>query len=238
MANEEEVKKQIETLKIGIKTLDKVKIRAQNLYGYAKFIESVQIVNDGISQIINDYEQKIIDSHQFMINLESFSDNHTEDYLNIAKTADLPHIIKKISNKNKLESIEAYLAKLLLKINEYKSKSGTQEFELAYHATENIYNGLNALSNQKKAKKCTLEEFKTQAIDFLNSQQVKEDIKTLDTPRGWKAKTIVLNIMIALTMLIVGYPIFLLANKGFFKPNTDGGNIVNDLSRECSGLEL
>jgi len=97
---------------------------------------------------------------------------------------------------------------------------------------------LNDLVIEKKTQNCTLEKFKTQAIAFLNSEMVKENIKTLDTPRGWKAKTIVSNIVIALSTLIVGYPLFLLINKGFFKPKTDGGYIVDKLNKEYSGLKL
>lgn len=238
MVNDELENTRIKNLKKGIKSLEKIKDRASNRPGHFQFIEAVHNVNHGMSQIIDDYEQKKIDFRQLNAQIESFVEAHIEDYHIIAKTIDLPNIVKKILNKIKLKSIETQLANLLIKINEYKNLTGSEEYELAYHAAKNIYNGLNALLIEKKSNSCDLEKFKTQALDFLNSEHVKDDIKTLDTPRGWKAKTIVSNIVIALTTLIVGYPLFLLLNKGFFKPSTDSGFIVNELNRAYSALAL
>lgn len=236
--SKESVERQIVNLKKHMVIFDKIKDRVSNLWLHREFVEAVQIVNQGWQKIIDDYEQEKIDFLQFHAQFDSFIDSHINEYYVIAQKVDLPETIKTLSNRTKLISIENHLGKLLLKINEYKKHPGIEEYETASNAANNIYFGLNALLNEKKAHQLNLKEFKEKALIFLNSDEVKEDIKVLGNPRGLKIKTIVSNIMIALATLIVGYPLFLVINNGFFKPSTDSANEVNALSRTYSRLDV
>lgn len=236
--SKESVREKINALKRLVNVLGGIKARVNDSWVHRDFVEAVQIVNPGMQKIIDDYEQEGAEFDQVDAQLEDFIDKHINQYHVIAQKVDLPVIMKKLSNRARLLSIENDLAKLSLKINEYKKHPGIEEYESASKAANNIYIGLNTLLNEKKSQQLNLKEFKAQAIAFLNSDNVKEDIKTLETPRGLKVKTIVSNIMIALATLIVGYPLYLLINKGFFKPSTDGANVVDALNKTHLGLEI
>lgn len=129
----------------------------------------------------------------------------------------------------KIQDIIKNLMKLKLKMESFDSKKGA-DYIKAKEAIATIYNGLETrLAAYKKDQ--DLSKFKESAEQFLKDE-CKAQIVTLNEPRGWKAKTIISNIMLAIATLFVGYGIGVLVTGRFslYQPKTDAGNKIDNVT--------
>lgn len=138
-----------------------------------------------------------------------------------------------------IQTIRDHLSCLAKKLEQYKSFPG-EDYQAVSLAVTRIYGGLNPMVIQYLEGGVELKLFKTNAEMFLQTQETQKDIETLNTPRGWKAKTIVSNIILALATLLVGYGVGMLVTGRFalFQPKTDAGNKMDKISSAIDQLSV
>lgn len=139
----------------------------------------------------------------------------------------------------KIQTIRDHLSCLAKKLEQYKTFPG-EDYQAVSLAVTRIYGGLNPMVAQYLEGGIELKSFKTNAEMFLQTQETQKDIEILNTPRGWKAKTIVSNIILALATLLVGYGVGMLVTGRFalFQPKTDAGNKMDKISSAIDQLSV
>lgn len=141
---------------------------------------------------------------------------------------------------NKIRVVMDNLMQLENKIKEFSKRADADnEYASASSAALTIYQGLAGLIDNYLNEKIELSEFKSQSEQFIK-EKCQDELEVLNSPRGWKAKTIVTNILFALGTLFVGYGIGVMVTGRFsvFQPQTEAAKRMDDLTQSINALTI